>query len=174
MPKKEQNMQSLSKFVVLSAFLVSTGLVIAITAQAEECKQIHAQVVVAQTTTNCDSPVNLCTEGTIDGNQGLHGTTFFRADSLAAGPSTAPDAASTISYSGVLHITTDYGTLRSRDVGILNQSTDTPTGGFASAFGLVLEGTGRYAGATGSFFAGAKTIDGQFVTTVFTGEFCFP
>jgi len=95
-------------------------------------------------------------------------------DSIAPGPSTAPNPGATLSYSGVLQITTAHGILKMRDSGILDGSAGTPTGGFFSSFDQVLSGTEKYAGATGSLFIGGKTINGQFVTSVITGELCLP
>lgn len=161
-----------SFLIMALSIAVASGLTTG--AKATECKQIHAQIISSQTTTGCSSPIGLCTAGNIDGNQGLSGSTFFTGDSAAPGPSTAPNAAATISYSGVLEITTNQGTLTTRDSGIFDTSTGTPTGGFFSSFDTVIDGSGTYQGATGDFFIGGKTIDGQFVTSVITGELCLP
>ena len=133
-------------------------------ALAGECKKIHGQLISTPITAGCTSPVGLCTVGMIDGNQGLNGTTAFSADSIAPGPATAPDAAATISYSGVLQITTSHGTLTTRDTGIFDTAEGTPTGGFFSSFDLVLSGTGRFAGARGTLSFVGKTIRGRFVS----------
>src|SRR5207237_4686119 len=110
----------------------------------------------------------------IDRQQGLNGTAFFTADSIAAGPSTAPNALAAVSYSGVLQITTDKGTLSTRDTGIFDTSTGNAPSGFFSSFDVVIGGTGQFQGATGDLFIGGKTIAGQFVTSVITGELCLP
>src|SRR5437016_2810424 len=92
-------------------------------AWATECKQVHAQIVSDPIFGCVTSPIGLCTSGTIQGNQGLNGTTYFTGDSAAPGPSTAPNPTATISYSGSLVITTTHGTLTMRDTGIFDQAT---------------------------------------------------
>lgn len=161
---------------ILLGLLASGALAFGFTpeASAKGCKQIDAQIISSETTTGCTSPVGLCTAGKIDGNHGLNGTTFFTADSTAPGPSTAPDPAATISYDGVVQITTDHGSLSTRETGIFDTSTGNPPGGFFSSFDLIIGGTGKFQGATGDLFIGGKTIAGQFVTTVLTGDLCLP
>jgi len=149
-------------------------LAIAGSARSDECKSVHAQIVSAPTQVNCASPVSLCTAGTIDGNQGLSGTTYFTADSTAVGPVTAPNPSATIAYSGILQITTTKGTLTARDTGIFDTSIGHSTSGLFSSFDDILGGTGKYAGAGGNLFIGGRSINGQFVTTVITGELCLP
>lgn len=159
---------------LISCALVTTLLGGADDAVARECKKVHGQVISTPFTIGCTSPVALCTAGTIDGNQGLSGTTTFSADSIAPGPATAPDAPATISYSGVLQITTSHGTLITRDSGIFDTAAATlaGTGGFFSSFDLVLNGTERFAGATGALSFVGKTVGSQFVSEM-TGSICF-
>lgn len=152
----------------------SLALAFAAEAIASECKQVHAQITTSLTTEGCTSPVGLCTTGKVEGNRGLDGTTSFTADSLAAGPATALNAAATFSYSGILKITTEKGTLTTRDTGIIDSSTGAAPGGFFSSFDVVIGGTGRFEGATGRLFIGGETISGQLVTRVITGEICLP
>jgi hypothetical protein len=140
---------------------------------AAECKPVHAEIISTPYVTGCTSPVGLCTEGTIDGNRGLEGTTSFIGDSIAPGPSTAPNSQATISYSGRLQITTAKGTLMSLDTGIFDTSTGTPTGGYFASFDVVSGGTFRFAGATGTFQFIGKTVNGQFVSDL-SGELCIP
>src|SRR6266511_2467594 len=106
------------------------------------------------TTDGCTSPVGLCTAGVFKGDHLLRGTTSFVADGIApAAGMPAVEAASTLSYSGLLTITTQHGTLTTRDTGIF----DTAAGLFASR-DIVVGGTGVFAGATGHiFFTGTGT-----------------
>lgn len=163
---------SIYSICLLTSFLLATT--IPVEAKAKDCKQVSAQIISSLTKTGCTSPVGLCTAGTIDGNRGLDGSTFFTVDSTAPGPSTAANAAATISYSGVLKVTTEQGTVTFRDSGLLDGSTGTAPGGFFSSFDIVIDGTGKFQGATGDLFIGGKTIAGHFVTTVITGELCLP
>ena len=82
------------------------------------------------TTDGCTSPVGLCTAGTFRGDHLLRGTTSFVADGLApAAGMPAVEAGTTLSYSGLLTITTRRGTLTTRDTGIFDTAG---TGLFAS------------------------------------------
>jgi hypothetical protein len=99
---KEQKMNNSRKTIAVWAFPLSVAsLAAAGHAPARECLQAHAEIVSALTATGCTSSIGLCTAGTIDGNRGLNGTTFFTVDSAAPGPSTAPNLGATISYRGV-------------------------------------------------------------------------
>lgn len=140
-------------------------------AHADECKPVHASIVANPIFGCPTSPIGLCTSGAIEGNHGLRGSTFFTADSAAPGPGTAPNAAATISYSGVLEIATAHGMLVMRDTGIFDQAT-----GIFSSYDVLDsdDSTGAYAGATGTLFIGGTMVNGQFVTTVITGEVCLP
>jgi hypothetical protein len=135
------------------------------------CEAVRAEIVATQFAHGCQSPVGLCTAGTIRGELGLNGTTQFIGDSIGAGLDTAPDAPATVPFSGVLRITTKHGTLNLRDTGVFNTSTGTPTAGFFSSFDRVDSGTGRYAGATGALLIGGQTVKGKLVGQI-TGELC--
>lgn len=97
----------------------------------------------------CTSAVGLCTAGVFVGDGLLRGTTSLTADGLA--PSAGMplvEAASTLSYSGLLTITTRHGTITTRDTGIFDTAG---TGLFASR-DVVVGGTGIFEGATGHIF----------------------
>ncbi len=117
-------------------------------------------------TAGCTSPVGLCTAGQFHGDPLLHGTTAFTADGLApAAGMPAVEAPTTLSYSGLLTITTSFGTLTTRDTGIF----DTAAGLFSSR-DVIVGGTGIFAGATGHlFFSGTGTT--TFNSTAL-GEIC--
>jgi hypothetical protein len=86
------------RFVV--AVLAAGAAAGSVRAQATDptCKSIHADLVENRSTTACKPGHAVCFLGDVDGNHGLRGTTYFRADSSAAGPSTG--LAGFISYSG--------------------------------------------------------------------------
>src|SRR5688500_20207510 len=76
------------------------------------CKAIHADLIETRVTTGCNPGVAVCFLGEVSGNHGLRGTTHFRGDSGAAGPSTASPGF--ISYSGPFQYRTATGTLDMR------------------------------------------------------------
>src|SRR4030095_2629764 len=113
------------------------------------CKSIHADLVEDRSTA-CKPGHAVCFLGDVDGNQGLRGTTYFRADRSAPGPSTG--RAGFISYSGQFEYTTDRGVLITRETGVSNQSTGAPESGAVTAYQKIIDATGELAGATGHFF----------------------
>jgi len=123
---------------------------------------IRASVV----TDGCTSPVGLCTAGVFEGNGLLHGTTSFVADGLApAAGMPGVEAPTTLSYSGLLTISTHRGTLTTRDTGIF----DTAAGLFSSR-DVIVGGTGIFAGATGHLLInGTGTSSFE---SVASGEIC--
>lgn len=138
-------------------------------ALAGECKKIRAEIVDVQVTEGCTSPNRFCAAGTVKGNHGLNGTTYFRMDGAVRGPATAPGS---IATSGILVYTTDRGTLTARESG-LSGLLESPEEGFFTSFQQVLEGTGDYAGATGHLWVLGHRIEDVFVSEV-TGEICQP
>jgi hypothetical protein len=170
-----------SKYNVLLSLLMSVGMVataLPITTPRQEatskrdtkCKQVHAELVERQTTTGCTSPRNFCASGTIRGNRGLNGTTFFSVESSAAGPSTSPGG---VSYSGIFDITTPDGTLKLRETGVSYGRAGNLAGGIFASFAEILEGTGRYGGATGDVWFSGRIIEGTFLVKM-RGELCVP
>jgi hypothetical protein len=127
--------------------------------EANRCKSVHADVEEVVTTENCTSPRSFCTKGTIDGNHGLDGTTFFSLESTGTPPATSPG---TGSYSGVFTITTDQGELVLRETGVNYPRRGNPEGGFLSSIIEVTSGTGRYEGATGIMFFHGRSLNGTF------------
>jgi hypothetical protein len=125
-----------------------------------------ANIQGAVVTDGCTSPVGLCTAGVFRGDSLLYGTTSLVADGLV--PSAGMplvEAASTLSYSALLTITTSRGQLTTRDTGIF----DTARGLFASR-DFVVSGTGIFEGATGHIFytgTGVTSFDAHA-----SGEIC--
>jgi hypothetical protein len=125
----------------------------------------HGGIQAKVLTTGCTSPVGLCTAGVYEGDHLLKGTTSFVADGIAPAAGLLVEAPSTLSYSGLLTITTHRGTLTLRDTGIF----DTAAGLFASR-DVIVGGTGIFEGATGHvFFSGTGTS--EFDSTAL-GEIC--
>lgn len=133
------------------------------------CIPIHAEILSTFVTAGCESPVGLCTTGTITEGGILNGTTEFTALSVATAagmPGVEPDT--TLSYSGLLKITTKLGTLTISDVGIF----DTARGVF-SELDRITEGTERFFGSNGTLFIyGTATADGTGFGGSINGEVC--
>lgn len=133
-----------------------------------KCKKIRALIVDTQVTEGCTSPNGFCAEGTVKGNHGLNGTTYFRMDGAVRGPATAPG---TIATSGILTYTTDRGTLTVRESGLSGLTT--ADGSFFTAFQQVLAGTDGYLGATGHMWVLGENLGTHFEADV-TGVLCTP
>lgn len=127
-----------------------------------DCKKVQAEIVDVQVTEGCTSPNRFCAEGTVEGNHGLNGTTYFRMDGAVRGPATAPGS---IATSGILVYTTETGTLTVRESG-LSGLMQTPEQAFFSSFQEVLEGTGEYEGASGHLWVLGQRIGSEFVSEV--------
>jgi hypothetical protein len=135
------------------------------------CKDVQADLAEDRSTTGCKPGHPVCFLGQVDGNHGLRGTTYFRGDSSAAGPSTGLQGF--VSYSGVFEYTTDRGTLVMRETGVTNTSTGLPQSGAVTAYQQIQDATGEFAGATGYFFVSGFNHGGHVVTRV-TGSICTP
>lgn len=159
-------MQRAIRTLLASGFLAMVSL----PATAGDCKAIHADLVEVPSTTGCDPGLTSCFLGEVAGNHGLRGTTHFRGDSGAAGPSTGLPGF--ISYSGPFQYRTANGTLIMRETGVTNQSVGQPQSGAVTAYQQVVGGTGVFAAATGFLFVSGRNVGGTIETAVF-GEICF-
>jgi hypothetical protein len=129
-----------------------------------KCKKIQGTIVDVQVTEGCTSPNGFCAAGTVKGNHGLNGTTYFRMDGAVLGPATAPG---TVATSGVLVYTTNRGTLTVRESGLSG------LGSFFTAFQQILAGTGEYDGATGHLWVAGTRFDSYFEADL-SGVICSP
>jgi hypothetical protein len=164
--------QNMCARVVGTALLV-VGPCFAIAAAAQDenkCKPVHADLVEARSTVGCKPEHSFCFLGEVDGNHGLRGTTYFRGDSGAAGPSTSPGF---ISYSGQFEYITDRGMLVMRETGVVNQTQGNPESGVVTAYQKIVDATGDFSGVTGYFFVSGFNRN-QRITTQLTGEICYP
>jgi hypothetical protein len=165
-------MKEISRFLlasfVMTAMTVGGGRPALADSGGVKCKKVRAEIVDVQVTAGCTSPNGFCAEGTVEGNHGLSGTTYFRMDGAVRGPATAPGS---IATSGVLVYTLQGGTLTVRESGLsgLVESGQ----GYFTAFQQVLEGTGEYAGATGHFWVAGTAFPTHFEADV-TGVLCRP
>ncbi|MEO8016489.1 MAG: hypothetical protein ABI769_01640 [Pseudomonadota bacterium] len=135
------------------------------------CRNIHAELHELQARDNCTSPVGFCAAGTVDGNFGLEGTTFFSVDGVATTP---PESPGTSTFSGIFTITTDFGTLTLRETGISYPRRGNPAGGLVATIDEVLSGTGRFADATGILFFHGHNGRGLPSDVEVSGELCVP
>ena len=142
------------------------ALVLACTSvHAGDCKSIHADMFEISATEGCDPGLASCFLGVVHGNHGLDGVTHFHADSSSAGPSTSPGFSS---YGGAFEYRTRKGTIHARETGVTDP-------GVVTAYQTIVDGTGKYRGATGHFFvSGFKSASGDdtAVTTDVIGEIC--
>jgi hypothetical protein len=170
----EEPMNQWKRRVLVAALLSLCGPRFVAVAQEPapqaNCKDVHATMLELASTTGCKPGHPSCFLGEVDGNQGLRGTTYFRADSAATGPSTSPGF---ISYSGVFEYTTDRGVLTMRETGVVNQTTGNIESGAVTAFQKITGATGELAGATGYFFVSGFSRGGRVVTQL-GGQICFP
>lgn len=161
-------MKDVSALLLLLLFVWTASPALAEPDHGASCKKIHGQIVDVQVTEGCTSPNKFCAEGTVTGNHGLNGTTYFRMDGAVRGPAVLPGSLAT---SGVLVYTTDKGTLTVRESGLSGLSESSQ--GYFTAFQQILEGTGDYAGATGHLWVAGTRLESHFEADL-TGEICTP
>jgi hypothetical protein len=136
---------------------------IASPAWADECKSIHADLEELRSTEGCDAGETSCFLGVVDGNQGLRGSTHFKADSIGTAAPTSPGS---LPYSGLFEYRLPGGTISMRETGV-----NVP--GMVTAHQHVIGATGEYTGATGDFFVNGVRGVG-IVTTQVSGTLCLP
>lgn len=163
----------LSQRVALFLFFLLAVSLISVRIVAAEgngmCIPVHAKIQSTFFAEGCSSPVGLCTTGEITESGLLNGSTSFVALGMspAAGmPGAEPDT--TLSYSGLLKITTRLGVLTIRDAGVF----DTARGVF-SEIERITEGTERFFNASGTLFIyGTAFADGTGFSGSIKGEVC--
>src|SRR6478672_4580324 len=84
-------------------------------ASEPKCQEVRAKIVDTSDPLNCVSTYNFCASGTVVGNVGLVGTTYFVLDGVGRRPDSAPGWSVT---SGLLVYTTEGGTLTVRETGV--------------------------------------------------------
>jgi len=131
-----------------------------------ECKSVFAEEHSTLITTGCNSPVGFCAGGTFKGNHGFRGTSFFSA--ISFDPITNDPQGRQV-VPGVSTYTTDDGSITISDVSVFDVARGTFSG-----IGRIVQGTGRFAGATGDIFtAGRLLADGSFINEL-NGDICVP
>ncbi len=135
-------------------------------AYAGNCKSIRADLFEVSATEGCNPGLRSCFLGVVHGNHGFDGVTHFAADSSAPGPSTSPGF---FSYGGAFEYRTGQGTIYARETGVTDP-------GVVTAYQKIVDGTGKYRGATGHFFVSGfkRSGDGEtMVVTDVAGEICY-
>ncbi|MGB6676073.1 MAG: hypothetical protein WBE44_05240 [Terriglobales bacterium] len=137
----------------------------------DRCRSVRGTINSVFTTQNCNSPVGLCTTGTISGARLLDGNTSFVAMGVApsAGmPGIEPTA--NLSYSGQLTIVARQGTLVINDLGVLDAAHLAFT-----EMERPSSGTGVFAnpGNNAFFISGAIVDNGQGFQGDLSGIACF-
>jgi hypothetical protein len=143
--------------IPLSALAVA--LLASPSARADACREIDAPIVTTYTS-GCDSPVGVCTEGTVPLGR-LLATTRFRA--LTLRPGATPEI---LLYTGELVLTTSEGSLTIHDAGVLNAAT-----GHFFELERVVGGTRKYKHATG-FLTSRGTATATGFAGTLTGAIC--
>jgi hypothetical protein len=135
----------------------------------DRCHPVHGRAHTAFTTTNCNSPVGLCTTGKVFGAGPLDGaTTFMALDVAPSAGMPATEPSSVLSYSAVFSVTARHGTLTSRNLGVLDPSVLAFT-----EMGRVSSGTGAFQNPSGVlFFSGSVVDNGQAFDADITGTLC--
>lgn len=154
---------------LITSSLVLASLLAAASAGATShprCRAIRGVINDVQVTAGCTSPSGFCAAGTVDGNRGFHGSTYFVMDGAVRGPATAPG---TLATSGLLTYTFGNGTLTVRESGLSGLVQDGDA--YFTAFQQVQSGTGRYTGATGYFYVLGQALPDHFEAEI-QGELC--
>jgi hypothetical protein len=133
------------------------------------CQRVHGRVQSTFTTTNCTSPIGLCTAGKITRGGILDSaTTFLALDVAPAAGMPANEPAANLAYSGQLTIETKGGTLQVRDLGVIDGVHNNFT-----ELERPVSGTGRFANASNVFFiSGALVNNGTGFDGEIYGELC--
>lgn len=163
---------ALQKFNFLFLFIISTAGFSgrqALASPGELCIPVHATINALFVTDGCSSPVGLCTAGQISGGGMLNGNTRFTALGIApAAGITGIEPDTTLSYHGVLELTTQHGTLIISDIGVFDQVV-----GVYSEVDRITEGSGRFENARGTLFIyGNAFTDGSGFDGEVRGRIC--
>jgi hypothetical protein len=151
----------IASLAIIPGAELGTGSLLA----GSSCKPVHARMTESRSTTECRPGHTTCFLGEVDGNHGLRGTTYFRADSVGTAPPASP---AFTPYAGAFEYATSRGVITTRETGV-----SSGTEGHVTAFQRITSGTGEFAGVTGFFYVNGTVGGGQVVTTV-SGELCEP
>ncbi|MFP5288521.1 MAG: hypothetical protein ACLGI9_22490, partial [Thermoanaerobaculia bacterium] len=117
-------MKSLMMTIVLAGFLARTA------SADPNCKPLHAVQRDVLVTENCPSPIGFCAAGTITGNHGLRGTTFYSSRGFHPVPGEDPTRQVVV---GTSTFTTEDGVIVVDDLSVF----ETVRGTFAGVAPIV-------------------------------------
>jgi hypothetical protein len=160
--------RALPTFLFAGTILIGVGFTTSTYAD-EGCHRVHGRIQSSFTTTNCASPIGLCTEGMITGDALLDSaTTFLALDAAPSAGLPGVESAANLSYSGVLTIKARRGTLITHDLGVLDAATASFT-----EIERPASGTGIFSHVTSVFFiSGALVNNGTGFDGELYGELC--
>jgi hypothetical protein len=133
---------------VLIASLFVVGLSVGVSADMGGCQDFSGDftsTLVAPP--ECQSPIGICTHGVLTGE--IEGTYDFVMTEIACGIDPLNPALCT--YAGDSIVTTEKGSIVTRDTGVMDQTNPTAVPFVTTA--EFLEGTNRYKNAAGTFVA---------------------
>jgi len=154
-------------FMNLAIVLAASGIGTLAIAHEGGCRPVHAVIIDKSSPSGCTSPFGFCAAGTVEGNRGLNGTTYFVLDGVSSAPDTAPGFNVT---SGLLVYTTDEGTLTVRETGV-GKLSGKPSNGVLTSVQEIVSGTGRFVGATGTLYNNAIDVNSVFRSEI-SGTLC--
>ncbi len=156
-----------TKTLAVSVLATMSMTVGCIRALGDQCSNVRAQIIDRSSPEGCTSPLKVCLAGTVKGNHGLTGTTYFVLDGVAPAPSAAAGFKST---TGTFIYTTKVGTLTVRETGS-GKLSGHPSSGYGSGVQEVISGTGKFAGLYGILYVSQKDMLGTFFSDV-RGQLC--
>jgi hypothetical protein len=78
-----------TKTLAVSVLVIMSLTFGCIPARADQCSNVRAQIIDRSFPEGCTSLLKVCLAGTVKGNHGLTGTTYFVLDGVAPAPSAA-------------------------------------------------------------------------------------
>ncbi len=157
---------------VLVIGLTVAGLTVGVhqrrSAASPHCHTVNQRISTSFDSTNCTSPVGLCTAGAIQGSV-LNGTTHYITEAMTPAATAPGDEPVWFSYAGLLTVTTPRGTVTLNDKGELAYQASGPFAELAP----IGSGTGDFAQATGTLFiSGFVTADASGFDGTIQGQIC--
>lgn len=149
--------------LVVAGLLTAQGLA----QSSEECFDVDDGSLEGQFTGE------LSTKGTLKGAGRLNGTTEFTGQDSEASAGLEEVSEKTVSYTGLLTLTTKHGQITLRDVGIFDTDIGGGDGEFTSR-ARVMSGTDKWENASGLIFFFGDTNPDLTFTAEANGEVCVP
>jgi hypothetical protein len=134
----------------------------------DRCRHVRAHVHTTLVSAGCQSPVGICTTGTVDGGPFEGATTFLTLNAAPSAGMPGTEPAANLSYSGTFTVTQRSGTFVASDLGVLD-----PGHAAFTEMTRSVSGTGRFENPTGTLFISGQIVDNSTAFDGFiTGELC--